>query len=137
MLGIRAVYRRCIVFIGRRVLLICYIIFHNITLSVLNTVCTGGATGWLVTFPLRTGVCLSLSPSRASRRPRCLLLRWDAQPLQTVYCCAHSSIRRGRSRLHLERKEVAQLLPSVDDEVLEKHLGVWGWQPDTVRRALH
>ena len=68
---------------------------------------------------------------------RCLLLRWDAQPLQTVYCCAHSSIRRGRSRLHLERKEVAQLLPSVDDEVLEKHLGVWGWQPDTVRRALH
>jgi hypothetical protein len=39
--------------------------------------------------------------------------------------------------LHLERKEVAQLLPSVDDEVLEKHLGVWGWQPDTVRRALH
>jgi hypothetical protein len=91
--------------------------------------------GYLPAVHGRLSVCLS--PSRASRRPRCLLLKWDAQPLQTVYCCAHSSIRRGRSRLHLERKEVAQLLPSVDDEVLEKHLGVWGWQPDTVRRALH
>ena len=71
MLGIRAVYRRCIVFIGRRVLLICYIIFHNITLSVLNTVCTGRVlqTGWLVTFPLCTGVCLSVAESGKQAAP--------------------------------------------------------------------
>ena len=37
--------------------------------------------------------------------------------------------------MHLERKEVAQLLPSVDDEVLEKHLGVWGWACSGGRRA--
>ena len=36
-------------------------------------------------------------------------------PLHTVHCRAHSSIRRGRPRLHLEWKEVA--LPSVEDDV--------------------